>query len=182
MRVLLLTVAATAALTGAAAADPARDALKEASKCVEIAAAADRLKCFDAAMVQAQAALAAVPPTTPQVAEEESGGVMAWFGLDRPAAPRKPEDFGKPPAAIQRSAEITSLSASVLEFAKNAHGKSLFILDNGQVWKQIEGDTTDLQEPRKGQTMRVTIEIGLMGSYNLTVEGRTGLLRVRRVK
>ena len=117
--------------------------------------------------------------TDPVPAEEEEGGVLSWFGLSRPNT--KPEDFGKPRVRTEPK-EITELSAGVLEFAKNAYGRSIFILDNGQVWKQVDGDTTEVRDPSRGEAMKVTIETGLMGSYSLRVEGRRGIVKVRRVK
>jgi len=171
-----------------AQADPARDALSEIAKCAEIADAAERLKCFDAAVGGARSALAAPPPAQPPVQqaavkteEEEEGGVLAWFGLSKPAT--KPEEFGRPPQPVAEGPkEITEISASVLELAKNAYGRSLFVLDNGQVWKQIDGDQTDVRDVAKGETMKVTIEKAVFGSYALSIEGRRGIVKVRRVK
>jgi len=60
--------------------------------------------------------------------------------------------------------------------------KAVFILENGQVWRQIDGDATDVLAPPSGTRMRVTIEIGALGSYNLTIDGRKGLIKVNRLK
>ena len=80
--------------------------------------------------------------------------------------------------------EITQITATVIELARTARGRSIFILDNGQVWRQIDGDDTNVQDPQPGKTMKVAIEMGvwLLGNYNLTIEGRNALIRVRRVK
>ena len=165
-------------------ADPARDALDAIAKCTEIATSAERLQCFDAAASGAKTALAApVRQTAAQTgqapAQEEEGGVLSWFGLSRPVT--KQEDFGKPPVPAGPK-EIQEISAGVIEFAKNAYGRSIFVLDNGQVWKQVDGDTTEVRDPSGGEAMKVTIETGLMGSYSLRVEGRRGIVKVRRVK
>jgi hypothetical protein len=165
-------------------ADPARDTLSAIVKCTEIATAAERLQCFDAAAPGAKTALAApvqqtVAQTDQAPAQEEEGGVLSWFGLSRPVT--KTEDFGKPPIPTGPK-EIQEISAGVVEFAKNAYGRAIFILDNGQVWKQVDGDTTEVRDPSRGETMKVTIETGLMGSYALSVEGRRGIVKVRRVK
>jgi len=52
------------------------------------------------------------------------------------------------------------------------------------VWRQLDGDDADVQDPQPGKTMKVTIKMGLslLGNYNLTIEGRNGLIRVHRVK
>jgi hypothetical protein len=99
-------------------------------------------------------------------------------GLPNP--PTKAEGFGKPPPL--RPDEITQISATVLELAKTGRGRAVFILDNGQTWRQIDGDDTDVREPPPGKTMKVTIATGFLNSYTLTIEGRNGLIRVRRLK
>jgi len=70
----------------------------------------------------------------------------------------------------------------VLEFAKTPFGKAVFILDNGQVWRQLDADSSNVLEPRAGTKMKVTIEVGVFGSYNLSVEGRNGIVKVTRLK
>jgi hypothetical protein len=171
-------------LVAPAHADPARDALSAIAKCTDIASSAERLQCFDAAAPNAKNALVAPAPTPqakpPAAAEEEEGGVLGWFGLSRPTT--KPEDFGKPPAPVAGPKEIQEISAGVLELAKNAYGRAIFILDNGQIWKQIDGDTTEVRPAPRDETLKVTIEKGLMGSYALSIEGRRGIVKVRRVK
>jgi hypothetical protein len=37
-------------------------------------------------------------------------------------------------------------------------------------------------DPPAGKTMRVTIEVGALGSYNLMIEGRNGIVKVRRLQ
>jgi len=99
-------------------------------------------------------------------------------GLASP--PPKAEGFGKPPPP--RPDEITQIRATVLELAKTARGRAVFVLDNGQTWRQIDGDDTDVREPLPGNTMKVTIAAALLNSYSLTIEGRNGLIKVRRLK
>jgi hypothetical protein len=183
----LFWLLATAVVIAAPAqADSARDALAQVAKCSDIPAAADRLQCYDAAAEAAKTAMSTTAPANQQQAsakpaaeEEEGGGVLSWFGLERPVT--KTEDFGKPPMPSGPK-EINEISANVLEFAKNPYGRSIFILDNGQVWKQIDGDQSEVRDPSKGETMKVSIETGMMGSYSLKVQGRTGIVKVRRVK
>jgi hypothetical protein len=178
---------ATAVVIAAPAqADSARDALAQVAKCSDIPTAADRLQCYDAAAETAKTAMSTAAPAIQQQAsakpaaeDEEGGGVLSWFGLERPVT--KTEDFGKPPMPTGPK-EINEISANVLEFAKNPYGRSIFILDNGQVWKQIDGDQSEVRDPSKGETMKVSIETGMMGSYTLKVQGRTGIVKVRRVK
>ena len=158
-------------VAGAAHADSAADASAAIAKCAGIADSAARLKCFDAAAPRANGAPAAQPA---REAPERDG-----FGFPPPPVTRV-EDFGKPPPPP----EITEITATVVELARTLRGRSIFILDNGQVWRQLDGDDADVQEPQPGKTMKVAIEMGVpvLGNYNLTIEGRNGLIRVRRVK
>ena len=177
----LLLASILALGAGAAHADVTRDSLTELVKCADIADPAMRLECFDAATARARAALAApVQPAQPaQPAKEKS--LLDWFGFSKPQQVTKPEDFGKP-APEPGPNEVTQISGAVLEFAKTARGKAVFIMENGQIWRQLDSDGTDVQPPPRGTTMKVAVEIGVFGSYNLTVEGRNILVKVSRLK
>jgi hypothetical protein len=167
-------VLASAFASGLAHADAARDVLEEITRCADVTDAAERLKCYDAAAPRAKSALTAPVP------EAREKSLLEWFGLSRPAKPaQKPEEFGKPPREPEGLNEIT---ATVVEFAKTVRGKALFILDNGQIWRQLDADATELPFPPVGTKMKVTIETGFLGSYNLTIEGRNALIKVFRVK
>ncbi len=74
------------------------------------------------------------------------------------------------------------MRSPVLEFAKTARGKAVFILENGQVWRQLDSDTTTVLDPERGTKMSVRIERGALGSYNLTIDGRNILVKVNRLK
>jgi len=176
---ILLLACVTVVAAGTARGDDARDALGAFVKCAEIADPVKRLECFDAATARGKAALAAPPAQAAQPAKEKS--LLDWFGFSRSAPVTKPEEFGKP-APEPGPNEVTQISDGVLEFAKTPRGKALFILDNGQVWRQIDGDSTDVRPPQPGTRMRVTIEVGVFGSYNLTIEGRNNLIKVNRLK
>jgi len=172
MQIRVLAFISIFVVTGAARADAAGDASAEIAKCAGIADSAARLKCFDAAAPRANSAPAAQP------AREAPG--KDGFGFSPPQAVTRVEDFGKPPPPP----EITEITATVVELARTLRGRSIFILDNGQVWRQIDGDDANVQDPQPGKTMKVAIEMGvsMLGNYNLTIEGRNGLIRVRRVK
>ena len=157
-------------------ADATHDALAEFAKCADLANPTERLKCFDAAVPAAKNALGAAPPK----AKEEAGSVQQ-FGFTPPPKPvLKPEDFGKPPAPPEEPKEITEITSTVLEFAKTPIGRMVLILDNGQVWRQLDADTTEVRDVARGA--KITIEKGVFGSYNLTIEGRNGLIKVTRLK
>lgn len=173
MRIFVIAFASAFAAS-VAHADATRDVLEEIAKCADVADSAERLKCYDAAAPRARSALTAPAPQ----AREKS--LLEWFGLSRPAKPaQKPEEFGKPAPEPEGLNEIT---ATVVEFAKTARGKAIFILDNGQIWRQLDADGTEVAFLPEGKATKVTIETGFLGSYNLTIEGRNGLIKVSRIK
>jgi hypothetical protein len=172
-----------ALVAGPAHADATRDALIEMTKCADIADSGERLKCFDAAVPHARNALAVPAAPAPVAKEKEKEkSFLDWFGFGRPAPVTKAEDFGKPAPEPAPGEEITQIKATVLEFARTLRGKCLFVLDNGQVWRQLDADSTVVPDPDERSTMRVTIETGALGSYNLTIEGRNAWIKVSRVK
>ena len=140
------------------AAAPGADAPPEFARCAAMGNAAERLKCYDAAADR------------------------LGFGL--PPPPRDPvsrsEDYGKPPPP--RASEVKEITATVVEFSKTPRGRAVFVLDNGQTWRQLDADTTEVREADSGRPMRVSIETGVFGSYNLVIEGRAGSVKVRRLK
>ena len=159
-----------------ACADPGQDALLEVAKCVVVDDPGERLKCFDKAASLAKSALAA----TPKVADKKSW--LDLFGFPTTQAPPKTtEEFGKV-APPPDSGEVKEVTANVLEFARTPRGPVVFILENGQVWRQLPGDTTVIRDPVPGAPMKVTIENGFLGSYNLSIEGRKGIIKVTRLK
>lgn len=176
MRILIAAPLLLLAL-GQAHADPVRDVLTDMVKCADIQEPPKRLECFDAGAARAKGALAATPPTPP--AKEKS--ILDWFGFSKSPPVTRTDDFGKP-APEPGPNEVTEVSSVVLEFAKTARGKAVFILENGQVWRQIDGDNTNVFAPPQGATMKVTIEAGVFSSYNLTIEGTGGLIKVNRLK
>ena len=155
----------------------AQEALAEVAKCADVTDGVDRLKCYDRAAAMAKSALAAAP----KVAAEKKSW-LDWFGFSKPPSPpQTTEEFGKgaPPAP---QGEVTQVTSNVLEFAKTSRGEAVFILENGQIWRQLSGDSTNVKDPPPGTTMRVTIENGVFGSYNLIVEGRNTMVKVTRLK
>lgn len=91
----------------------------------------------------------------------------------------KADDFGKP---VAPAPEVEQVVATVSQLSKTVRGRALFVLDNGQTWRQIDGDDAQVLEPPPGSALKVTIERGIFGSYHLMIDGRNGLIRVRRVQ
>jgi hypothetical protein len=175
IRVLVLAFISIV-VAGAAHAEATGDASAEITRCAAIADSAARLKCFDAAAPRASGAPAAQPATQ---APGRDG-----LGFSPPQGATRVEDFGKPPPPPK----LTKITATVIELARTARGRPIFILDNGQVWRQLDGDDANVLDPRPGKTMKVAIEMNRVGSlfggysYKLTIEGRNGFIRVYRTQ
>ena len=89
------------------------------------------------------------------------------------------EGFGRPPAPEPKVEKIT---ATVRELLKAPRGQAIFVLDNGQTWRQLDVDDVRVTDPPPGTSLKVTIERGAFGNYNLLIDGRNGLVRVRRIQ
>ena len=65
------------------------------------------------------------------------------------------------------------------DYSFNPFGKFIVFLDNGQVWREIDSDPAHFS---KGGTNTVTIERGMMSSYNMHINGGNHTYKVTRVK
>lgn len=180
---------------GTAAASSRDDVLEGLQKCAAVTDDKARLACYDALVRPAQAALAR--PPEPQEAshpptEEEQ---RSWFGFDlsglfgaAPSQQTKPEQFGQENLPSTRAkedeakAEVDSITAGVAEYAFTPFGKFIIVLDNGQVWRQLEGDADHANFHRTPKDNKVTISRGFIGSYNLTLNDSDKVYKVERLK
>jgi len=89
----------------------------------------------------------------------------------------KAADFGKPSPAPR---EVAAVVATVRQLSRSVRGQAIFILDNGQVWRQIDADDSTVRDSVTGS--KATIQRGLLDSFNLVIEGRNGLIKVRRIE
>jgi hypothetical protein len=187
----LLSTAALIVSAVPAQADQTRDALAEFAKCSAVTVVIERLQCYDNAAVAAKMALAAPPGAAQQQAsvetdadgDDEGGGVLSWFGLSSGGKPaRKAEEFGRPPARAEGPKEITEISSRITKITRNPLGGAIFTLENGQVWTQISGDTTEVRDLSPTEDGGVKIERSFFGSYSLVFDERKGLIKVRRTK
>jgi hypothetical protein len=180
---------------GIALAGPRDDVLEGLQKCGTVADDKARLACYDALVRPAQTALARPPepqeadhPPTPE--EQKS-----WFGFDisglfgtSPSQQTTPQKFGSEnlpsTKATEETAEaaVDSISAGVTDYAFTPFGKFIVFLDNGQVWRQIQGDSDQATFKKAAQDNKVVISRGFVGSYNLTINGSSKVFKVMRVK
>ena len=187
------TLGFLALLSGPVHADPREDLLQAMSKCAAITDDKARLSCFDAAAPHLRDVLNVPPATlsTPPTKEEEK----SWFGFNlgalfggTPSTQTTPQQFGQEstPQAQQQvqtaAQEVDSISAGVTEYSFTLDKKFIVFLDNGQVWRQLQGDTGVAHFLRVPTDNKVTIERGLIGSYNLSINDGNATYKAIRVK
>lgn len=71
------------------------------------------------------------------------------------------------------------LSAHMASYVFDKLGWFTVTLDNGQVWRQVHGDTTKARWNKPAGAYLVKISHGFLGSYNFQVRGEPGLFKVR---
>jgi len=185
---------------------PARaddDLVTAVGKCAALSDNTARLVCYDKAAGRATTfevtpQVQTAPPaqtaaSAPSVKTEGESwfGIADWFGSDKasPALQTTPKQFGSenlsaPPAAPGTPTPpepLDQITATLADFAYNPYGRFVAFLDNGQIWQQLEADTNQARFS-KSLKNQVTISRGLMGSYNLVIEGHNGLFKVKRIK
>lgn len=114
-------------------------------------------------------------------------GARARLGLasatpPKPAAPPPPA-FGmhaKPRNEIPDSAD--HLAARLQSYSFDGDGMFTATLDNGQVWKQVSGDTDYAHWKQPARNYAIRISHGLFGSYNMQVMNQPGVFKVRRLE
>ena len=87
------------------------------------------------------------------------------FGLRQPAPPFK------------------GVVAKLTSYTLDNHGRFTVTLANGQVWRQLSGDTTDAHwDKAKSSQYVIKISNGFFDSFNLEVEGQPERYKVQRLQ
>lgn len=136
-----------------------RDAvIVAASRCGSVAAERPWLDCYYSAANPARGLLGLVSAAAPAPATALS---LAHGGM-----------LDKQP--IKGSGRMTS-------YTFDSNGFFTVVLDNGEVWRQIDGDTSTAHWFKKPGSYVATVTPGALGSSNLRVQGEGRSYRVRRV-
>lgn len=202
MRRLFIGLMAVVAVTAAAEAAPNLEF--SIGICAAKANAKERLACYDAIAQRLRAGeisapVAAAPAPAPVAVAPAAPAPVAAAPV--PVAPpaAAPAAVPVPPAPVaqpesQFGAEyikketrqatgqpepLDEIHGVIAKLAFSPLGRAIITLDNGQVWRQVEGDT-DHFKGKEGDT--TTIARALLGSYSLTVQGRNQLIKVTRVR
>jgi hypothetical protein len=182
----MVRAAAAAMATGAtlALAQPLPPALQA---CARLTQDSERLACFDREVAAGRAPVggaavksAAAAPATPP-ADAHTGAT----GAGTAAAPLTPEQkLGLSGEGVRKleakqgtkPAEVRRLTAHITSVSRNASGRMVLTLDNGQVWRQAESRSTFEAAP--GDV--AIISPGALGSFFLAT-GSHNWTRVERI-
>ncbi len=157
IRVLPLLLAVLAAASARAS-----DLNAELAHCMILNGAAERLSCYDRVAHD-------VVRTAPVAAQALPGSA---------ADPTR--DFGKE-QLHPAERDDDRMTAEIADFRKDQRDHFTVALQNGQVWRQVPGDT-DIARFRSGRTHQVTISRGMLGSYDLRFNDRNATFKVQRLR
>jgi hypothetical protein len=145
-------------------------------QCSVVVGSVERLACYD----QLARRPLPAPLSTPLAAP------MLQMQVPQRPAPASAADFGADtlpqaaPVPVPRSS-LESITSPVTDFSFDVRGHFIVILANGQIWRQIEGDTVNVPL-RKDRTHTATISRAVLGSYSIHFDDPRGLFKVLRVR
>ncbi len=144
------------------------------TQCGAITDPAARLACYDSAQPSRQPS-AGGPASKPGASHyPEFGGAAP-----PPANPAPTRAFGsKGPDAPVRS---NNLVAGVASYSLSPSGRFTIVLDNGQIWRQVDSDDGVAQFKKQGHNI-VAISKGFLWSYDLKLNAMSAVFKVTRVK
>lgn len=82
------------------------------------------------------------------------------------------------PARSSLDTPRTTINDRIIGTFRGWSGSTIFRLENGQVWQQIEADSWSVES----EAPRVEIRPKLMGSWMLSIEGYNRSVRVKRIE
>jgi hypothetical protein len=144
----------------------AADPLAPVLACRSISDSAARLACFDretAALASVPAASLAAAPPAPEHPPPALDAQQS-FGLSGSAIAANEE------AAGARPAKVAKIESRIVGLSLTGNGRTVFTLENSQMWRQVESDGDMLAK----LSDVATISRGLLGSYWLQLKSGRG--------
>lgn len=157
----------------------AQEAMAKIYACADMEDAGQRHACFDALVPELRKGRPSATVATPDVNPKQQAEA---FGTPKAGAPpltapvRTPAET-KAAAAAQKEQSVDKISLAVKSISTGGDGKYRFVMENGQIWKQI--DTEKLRGIGSGP-WTAEIKKALMGSFLLSLGGSRSV-RVERV-
>ncbi|MBT8084708.1 MAG: hypothetical protein HKP32_00715 [Woeseia sp.] len=169
-------------------------ATPDVSDCKKIKSDAQRLACYDAAFgtdLTAMQAVTTLQPTARDAVTES----QASTAKDEVEGSRQTGSNNAENTPAQSAASTPELGAEQLKLeTANAvtarlvgdfegwTGRTIFRLDNGQVWQQTRNYVRNYKPREPIPSPEVTISKGMFSSYNLRVAGIKRAVQVKRLK
>ena len=169
------SIPALVALLGASHALAQDSVPSQLGACLQINGMLQRLACYDRVAH-------AVAPAPRSVPAQRPTASVAPVAVAPPPVVAAPSGLGSerlPRTASTAPKRAQELLAGVSGITYDARGRFTITLDNGQVWRQLEGDTSVLSG---SHISTVRISRGALGSYDLNVVGRNASYRVSRLQ
>lgn len=173
-----VTTALPAAVTEASVAPVSPQPAADPAPAAPLTPAGTADSATDASVVSAAAPAAGAAPAVPPASAPVSEG-QPVATISRPADSAAIEkNFGLPEPREEDPEERFKLHATVKEPFKGWSGKTVFYLDNGQVWRQrVSGRYTYM-----GEDNRVVISKNRLGFYEMRLVDADRSVGVKRVK
>ena len=153
----------------------ATETLTDLLACRALTDSAARLDCFDRQTLALAGTAPSISAPTPALGAPALGapalGALQTFGLSDSSIAAHEQAVGARPR------KLLKIEARIVGLALTGDGRTLFTLDNTQVWQQIDSDGDSLA--KLGDS--ATISRGLLGSYWLQLKSRRGC-KVGRVR
>lgn len=144
---------------------------------------AERLACYDSAVkalgAEARAASEARERAA-KAAEAQAVAAKAAADAEAAAAAAKQREvaFGDAKASAAAEERLESITTRIQEVFIDARKQPMFLLENGQMWRQTDG--LPLVLARSG--MDVEIRRGALGGFRMTVPRTKTTISVRRLR
>ena len=186
----LICVLSALAVFPALAQNPEEQAIDAAIACRDIQDPMERLACLDSAAETLAVTRIVREEEAVQQAKEE----REQFGLAR-----KPDETESQSAIAETEAEfggesvpelrqtrdegrLRNRTAKIAEVRVRRNSKLTLTLENGQVWRQLDSDSSNVIFPQRDQLYTARIKRSIMGNYMITIEELRRTIRVRRVQ
>lgn len=172
----------------------ARGAVAQALSCRAETDSDARLSCLDEALERLAAAypsLAQQALDGPVVAlddgrRQREGTDIQVAGSRSDTASREAqfgaEDLPQSSGGGETRRELREITSTAISTSRTARGALVFVLENGQVWRQLQSDTANPSVPDGDAPYPVTIRSGFLGSHFLKIADERPAVRVRRIR
>ncbi len=116
-----------------------------------------------------------------KLSPDELAALNAWLESDHKttAAAAAASTYRRTSQGFLESSSPTTVESRLQGEFHGWSGRTVFILENGQIWIQVED--AEFRSPKLMQPM-ITISPGLLGGWKLRVEGSTRFAMVKRVQ